>query len=48
MCDSVTATNVRLRLFDADFMANLLAVAAPAPILFGAIYLAARSGKELA
>jgi hypothetical protein len=45
LCASDTARAVRERLFEADFLPNLIAVAAPAPILFGAILLAARTPR---
>ncbi len=43
LCHSRVAEDVRARLFEPDFLVNLLAIASPAPILFGAIYLASRN-----
>jgi len=43
LCHSRVAEEVRARLFDTDFSANLLMVTAPALILFAAIFYTART-----
>ena len=42
LCHSTVAEQVRAALFGADFWSNLGAVAAPAPLLIGAVLLVAR------
>lgn len=46
LCHSPIAEEVRARLFDTDFQANLAMVAAPALILFGAIFYSARKAPS--
>ena len=43
LCQSPVAKEVRARLFDSDFLANITMVSLPALILFGAIFYAART-----
>lgn len=43
LCHSRAAVEVRARLFESDFLANLAMVSLPALILFGAIFFAART-----
>ena len=43
LCHSRAAVEVRARLFESDFLANLAMVSLPALILFGAIFYAART-----
>lgn len=43
LCHSPVAEEVRARLFDSDFLANLAMVTLPALILFGVIFYAART-----
>lgn len=43
LCHSPLAEEVRARLFDSDFSANLAMVTLPALILFGVIFYAART-----
>lgn len=42
-CHSRIAQDVRARLFDSDFLANLSMVSLPALVLFGAVLYAART-----
>lgn len=46
-CHSYVAEEVRARLFDCDFLANLAMVTLPLLILFGAIFLAAANPSNL-